>query len=379
MKNPSKSERREKVFVAKSSMPELDEFMEVVKPIFDSNIMTNMGPIYRELKAGLRDYLEVKEISLFANGHLALEMTLQALNLEGEVITTPYTFASTTHAITRNGLTPVFCDIKEGDFTIDVEKIEELITEKTCAILPVHVYGYICDVEKIERIAKKHNLKVIYDAAHAFGCKYKGTAVGNFGDASMFSFHATKVFNTIEGGGVSYNDAELYSSLHSLKNFGIHGEDRILSIGGNAKMDEFRAAMGICNLRYIDREIAKRKKVFEIYNGRLKNVAGIRIMNAQEDVQPNYAYYPIIIEPEEFGVGRDEVYEALRCEDIYARKYFYPITNEFECYQKLYGTGHTPIAKDISLKVLTLPLYAELSEKNINRICDIIIEVALKN
>lgn len=361
------------IYVTRSSMPSLSEYMEEIKSIFDSHLLTNMGPVYKKLQHQLKEYLGVKELSLFINGHMALEMALQALNLKGEVITTPYTFASTTHAIVRNGLIPVFCDIKPDDYTIDPDKMEAMITEKTCAILPVHVYGYICDVEAIDKIAKKYNLKVIYDAAHAFGCTYKGIGIGNFGDISMFSFHATKVFNTIEGGGIVYHDKNLRDSLHILKNFGICSEDNITAVGGNAKLDEFRAAMGICNLRHIDEEIAKRGKVFCHYHDRLRGVPGLQIMQQIKDVKPNYAYYPIYIDPDIFGADRDEIYERLKEKGIYCRRYFYPITNEFNCYAGRFDLGNTPVAKKTSLNILTLPLYADLEFEVVEKICDIIL------
>ena len=247
-------------------MPEFEEYIEEIRELWDTHWLTNMGSKHKSLESQLLDYLKVPNITLFTNGHLALECIIAALDLRGEVITTPFTFASTTHAIVRNGLKPVFCDINPYDYTIDVEKIESLITEKTSAIIPVHVYGNVCDIEAIDRIAKKHNLKVIYDAAHTFGVTVNGQGVGTFGDASMFSFHATKVFNTIEGGAVTYDDSSIKQVLNDLKNFGITGPETVEYVGGNAKMNEFQAAMGICNLRHVNGEIIKRKKVVERYN-----------------------------------------------------------------------------------------------------------------
>ncbi|AET70511.1 putative PLP-dependent enzyme possibly involved in cell wall biogenesis [Desulfosporosinus orientis DSM 765] len=363
------------ILVTRSSMPTLEEYLEEIKPIFESHHMTNMGPIYKKLQQKLIDYLCVSELLLFVNGHMALEMAIDALGLKekgGEVITTPFTFVSTTHSITRNGLTPVFCDIKPDDYTINPETIEALITEKTVAIVPVHVYGSLCDVEEIGAIAKRHNLIVIYDAAHAFGVTYKGVGVGNFGDASMFSLHATKVFNTIEGGAVAFHDGKYREKLHELKNFGIHGEDDVLGIGGNAKMDEFRAAMGICNLRRMDECIARRKAVHERYNERLGNVPGIRIRKQQEGVSANYSYYPVYFDREIFGNTRDDVYEELKLNDIFARKYFYPAINELSCYADIQG-AETPIAHDISMNILTLPMYEELTLEDVDRICDIVL------
>ena len=253
----------EKILVTRSSMPDFDEYINEIKPMWESHWLTNMGPKHKLFQQQLIEYMGVENIELFTNGHMSLELTLQAMNLRGEVITTPFTFASTTHAIVRNGLTPVFCDIDPDTMTIDTDKLEQLITDKTCAIMPVHVYGNICDIEEIERIAHKYEIKVIYDAAHTFGETYKGVGIGTFGDASCFSFHATKVFNSIEGGAVCFKDKHLGEKLYDLKNFGIHGPEEVDAVGANAKMNEFCAAMGICNLRHVDEEIAKRKKVAE--------------------------------------------------------------------------------------------------------------------
>ena len=359
--------------VTRSSMPPYEEYIKEIKPIFESHHLTNMGPVYKKLQHSLMDYLGVPQLSMFVNGHLALEIVLQAMGLRntgGEVITTPFTFVSTVHAIVRNGLKPVFCDIRPDDYTLDPEKIEALITDKTVAIVPVHVYGTVCNTDAIQAIADKHGLKVVYDAAHAFGVKYRGIGVGNFGDAAMFSFHATKVFNTIEGGAVAFHDESLRKSLHSLKNFGIKSEECVDEIGGNAKMDEFRAAMGICNLRHIGECIAARAAAAARYNERLSGVKGITLLKQQADVEPNYAYYPVLFDPEQFGKSRDEVFTALKKKGINSRKYFYPAVNEMDCYK---GTGDTPIAARISRQVLTLPMYSELTAADVDRICDAIL------
>jgi dTDP-4-amino-4,6-dideoxygalactose transaminase len=361
-----------RINVTRSLMPPFEEYIEEIKPIWESHWLTNMGEKHQELERKLIDYLNVKNISLMSNGHMALEMAIQALNLTGEVITTPFTFASTTHAIVRNNLEPVFCDIDPEDFTIDADKIESLITDRTTAIVPVHVYGNICHIEEIDRIAKKHSLKVVYDAAHTFGESYKKVGTGNFGDASAFSFHATKVFNTIEGGAVCYSDEELGKRLYHLKNFGISNEMVVDGIGANAKMNEFQAAMGICNLRHVDEEIEKRKHIVECYRERLGGIKGLRLNAIQKDVKSNYAYFPIIIEAEKFGATRDEVCKKLKENGIYARKYFYPITNSFECYNGRFDPKDTPVALKISNEVMTLPLYGELEEETVNKICDII-------
>lgn len=363
---------KEKILVTRSSMPEMDEYIKEITSIFETKHLTNMGPKHNELQTKLEEYLCTEHMNLFTNGHMALYCAIQALKLKGEVITTPFTFVSTTHAITQNGLTPVFCDIEPDTYTMDVSKIESLITDKTCAIVPVHVYGNVCNVEEIEKIAKKHNLKVVYDAAHAFGVKYKGVGIGNFGDMSMFSFHATKVFNTIEGGGVTYKEEKFTRELDLLKNFGITGQETTEEVGMNAKMNEFQAAMGLCNLRHIDEQIAKRKKVVEEYRKRLSNVEGIKLSKIQEEVQSNYAYFPVVFE-ESFGKTRDEVMEELAKNNIFTRKYFYPLTTDFECYNTKYDSTTTPVAKYISSRVLTLPLFADLDLEKVNEICDIIL------
>ena len=362
--------------VTRSSMPSFQEYCKEIEELWDSHWLTNMGVKHKQLQAQLEQYLTVPHVALYTNGHLALENVIAAWNLPagGEVITTPFTFVSTTHAIVRNGLVPVFCDINDKDYTLDVTKLESLITEKTVAIAPVHVYGNLCDVDAIEAIAKKHNLKVIYDAAHAFGVSYKGVNCANFGDASMFSFHATKVFNTIEGGAICFSDDNLVQVLNDLKNFGIRGQESVAYVGGNAKMNEFQAAMGICNLRHLSQEIEKRKAVVEQYRKRLANVNGIILCKDQPDVTPNYAYFPVVFDG--YKYSRNEIFAMLQKEGITARKYFYPLTNDIECYQDYptAGAEKTPIAKHIADRVLTLPLYADLAIEDVNRICDIILK-----
>ena len=362
--------------VTRSSMPEFEEYCEEIKELWDSRWLTNMGVKHKQLQNDLEKYLGVPNVVLYTNGHLALENIITAMDFPkgSEVITTPFTFVSTTHAITRNGLIPVFCDINAEDYTIDVTKIEKLITDKTVAIIPVHVYGNLCDVEAIKEIADRYNLKVIYDAAHAFGVTKNGVSVANFGDASMFSFHATKVFNTIEGGAVTFSDSSFVKLLNDIKNFGISGTDEISYAGGNAKMSEFQAAMGICNLRHIDKEIAKRKAVVERYRSRLGETSGIKICNEQDNVKSNYAYFPVVFDG--YKYSRDEVFEMLKAENIIARKYFYPLTNDIECYKDLSTSGSekTPVAKHIADRVLTLPLYADLSLDDVDRICDVILK-----
>jgi len=360
-------------------MPSLEEYIDEIRELWDSHWLTNMGVKHKTLESELKKYLDIENISLMTNGHLALELGIQAMNLTGEIITTPFTFASSTHAIVRNGLKPVFCDINLNDFTMDVSKLESLITDKTSAIIPVHVYGNICNVEEIERIAKKYDLKVFYDAAHTFGIKYKGRGIGIYGDASMFSFHATKVFNTIEGGAVCFKDESFGKKLYKLKNFGIKSETVVDGVGANAKMNEFQAAMGLCNLRHVDSEIKKRKLVVEHYRRQFENIAGIKMSPIQKDVESNYAYFPIVVDEIEFGASRNEIYEELKKHDIFSRKYFYPLTNTFQCFHGMYDVNDTPVALYISKRVLTLPLYADLSLEQVENICDLIISIGKKN
>lgn len=358
-----------KILVTRSSMPEFEEYCEEIKDLWESHWLSNNGVKHQKLEEELEKYMNINSVTLFTNGHMALETIINSLDLKGEVITTPFTFVSTVHAITRNGLIPVFCDINPDTYTIDVDKIEELITEKTCAIVPVHVYGNVCDVERINEIAKKHNLKVIYDAAHAFGEEYKNKSIATYGDASMFSFHATKVFNTIEGGAVAMNDKILENKLNMLKNFGIKNDEEIAYVSSNSKMNEFQAAMGLCNLKHLPNEIKKRENIYKLYIELLSEIKGIKTNKIQENVKSNYAYFPIIIE-DEYGLSRDELFDLLKEHNIYARKYFYPAINETECYKN--SKEKTPIASDISKRVITLPMYADLEEKNIIRICKII-------
>ena len=362
-----------KILVTRSSMPELDEYINEIREMWDTHWLTNMGPKHRQLQEALCDFMGVANVELFTNGHMAIELTLQAMNLQGEVITTPFTFASTTHAIVRNGLEPVFCDVDPVTFTMDTGKLESLITERTSAILPVHVYGNICNIEEIERIARKYGLKVIYDACHTFGETYKGKGVGCFGDASCFSFHATKVFNTIEGGAVSFRDKKLGDALYDLKNFGIHGPEEVSAVGANAKMNEFCAAMGLCNLRHVQDEISKRQTVAARYRSHLEGIEGLQLNAVQPEVESNYAYFPVVFHEQVFGANRDQVYDALAAHDIYARKYFYPLTNTYSAFHGKYNASDTPVALQISKRVLTLPMYADLALEDVDRICEIIL------
>lgn len=365
-----------KIMVTRSFLPPYEEYCNEIAEIWDNHWLTNMGVKHETLKKELKKFLKVNNVSLYTNGHLALEVAIKGLKLSGEIITTPYTFASTTHAITRNGLKPVFCDINLENFTIDTKKIESLITDKTSAILPVHVYGTPCDVDEIERIAKKYNLKVIYDAAHAFGVEIAGQGIANYGDVSMFSFHATKVFHTIEGGALTYNNEEYSKFFRLEKNFGIANEESVVENGGNAKMNEFQATMGLVNLKYIERGIQRRKKIVETYRELLKNIEGITYLKDIENVRHNYAYFPIIIDENKYGKSRNEVFEKLKEYNIFARKYFYPLTSNFECYKDIKSNEENlKNSKYISDRVMTLPLYEELEIEYVQYICNVLKEI----
>lgn len=363
--------------VTSSSMPNYNEYIEEIKDLWESKWLTNHGEKHTQLEKNLADYLETTNVTLFSNGHLALEYIIETFQLSGEVITTPFTFASTTHAIVRKGLTPIFTDINPNDYTMQTDNLESLITEKTSAIIPVHVYGNICDVGKIEQLAKKYNLKVIYDAAHAFGITVNGESVANFGDASIFSFHAAKVFHTIEGGAITFKDSNLKNRINSYKNFGITGPETVEYIGGNAKMNEFQAAMGLCNLRNIKGEIEMRKLVYERYIENLSEIEGIKLPYISKEVVSNYAYFPILFDS--FKISRDEVYHEFMKQGIYTRKYFYPLTSQLECYQSKFTPNHTPVAQQISQQILTLPLYADLNLEQVDRICNVIEGIKVRN
>lgn len=361
------------IFVTRSSMPDYEEYIEAIKPLWDTHWLTNMGAYHEQLELQLKEYLKVSDVSLTVNGHMALELTIQSFNFPkgSEAITTPFTFISTTHAIVRNGLTPVFCDVKLSDGTIDESKIENLITEKTAVIIPVHVYGHVCNVEEIQRIAEKYNLKVIYDAAHAFGVTYEGNGIGTYGDASVFSFHATKVFNTIEGGAVTFSDHRIYEKLYNLKNFGIRGEEFVSEVGANAKMNEFCAIMGLCNLKHVDTAISKRKHAADRYTERLNEVEGIVCLKGNARATESYGYYPVLI-TDQYKCSRDEVYEKLKRNGVYARKYFFPVTSDQACFKNKYKCIEIPCARLLAEQVLTLPLYEELSDAEVDMIVDML-------
>lgn len=364
--------------ITRPFLPEKDAFMRYAGQIWDNRWLTNGGPLAGQLETALRDRLKVDNIVVFANGHLALDGALKALGLQdGEAITTPLTFISTTNALAMNNLTPVFCDVKPTDCTIDETKIEALITEKTKVIVPVHVYGFPCNCKAIEEIARRHNLKVVYDAAHVFGVEVDGQGIGCFGDASMFSFHATKVFHTVEGGGVTFSDPALRPPLLRSKNFGVDTTTGdAASVSFNAKMTEFHAAMGLANLEIVDQQLAKRKILVERYLERLKDVPQLELFRWDNPaVTYNYAYFPVLVSRSS-PADRDTLFSCLLNEHhIQARKYFYPLISDFSCYNTEHNSGDTPIAKDISSRVLTLPLYYELNVEDVDHICEVIREI----
>lgn len=358
--------------VTRSSMPPFEEYCAEIKDLWTTCWLTNMGVKHQQFREELVRYLKVNKLDLLTNGHMAIELSFQALNLEGEVITTPFTFASTTQAIVRSGLTPVFCDIDPITLNMDPAKIEALITPRTCAIVPVHVYGTPCDVEAIGRIAARHGLKIIYDAAHAFGVIYKGRGIGSFGDASCFSFHATKVFHSIEGGAVCFQDDTFGQKLAQMKNFGLDGEDAP-ELGVNAKLNEFCAAMGLCNLRHIDEFIQRRQQAVNQYRFHLGKIPGLQMAPVVDGVESNYAYFPIIFDETVFGTDRNTVLNVLAEHQIKARRYFYPLTSELSCYHGRFDPDKTPVAKAVSRRILSLPLYSDMDRETVDRICEIIL------
>lgn len=353
-------------------MPPLNEVYKKIKEIWESKWLTNFGQQHKTFELELKKYLKVKNLSLFCNGTLALQLACQALELTGEVITTPFTFPATINSLYQNNITPIFCDIKLDDFNINPDEIENLITPNTSALMPVHVFGNPCDVEKIDNIAKKYSLKVIYDSAHCFGVEYKGKAIGTFGDVNMFSFHATKIFHTLEGGALTYNDEKFNLKFFLLKNFGIKGEEDIFLPGTNAKMNEIQAAIGLLNLNLVDEEIEKRKKLTKIYKVNLKDIIGIRFLEENKEVIYNYQYFPILIDEFEFSLNRDQVYEEMKKYNVFTRKYFYPICTQYK-YYPCKDADNFPNAEKIANEILCLPIYGELMEEDILKICEILL------
>jgi len=360
------------IYVTQPFLPPLEEFQEYLKDIWESKVLTNKGKYHQLLEKALCDYLGAKYVSLFANGTLALVTALQVLKITGEVITTPFSFVATTHSLWWNNIKPVFVDIEPETFNLDPKKIEAAITPKTTAILPVHVYGNPCKVEEIQKTADTYGLKLIYDAAHTFGVKINGTSIADFGDLSILSFHATKVFNTFEGGAIVCHDEKTKKRIDFLKNFGFAGETTVVEPGINAKMNEFQAALGLSQLKYIDKAIEKRKQIVLTYRKHLKDLSGIKFLNDIPNVQHNYAYFPILINKEEYGRSRDELYEVLKKHNIYTRRYFYPLISQFPSYRGLESArqGLMSVAEKTAENILCLPIYPDLDFDVVKSICN---------
>lgn len=368
-------EENKLITVTSPLLPDLKEFEKMLEDIWQRKWLTNSGHYHQELEKALAEYLGVEYISLFTNGTLPLITGLQVLGItKGEVITTPYSFVATTHSIWWNGLTPVFVDIDPVTGNIDPDKIEVAVTDKTVAIMPVHVYGTPCDTDRIQKIAEKYNLKVIYDAAHAFGVKVNGKSILKAGDISTLSFHATKVYNTVEGGALICHSAEMKQKIDQLKNFGFTGEITVEAPGINSKMDEIRSAYGLLNLKQVDAAIESRKQTAEKYKAALKNVKGIRYLEDMEGVHHNYSYFPIFITESEYGMSRDALYTKLKENNVLGRRYFYPLITEFEPYKDYPSakSENLPVAKDLADNVLCLPMYAFMEDVDIEKIISII-------
>ncbi len=365
------------IYVTRPLLPDISNVTDRIKTIWDSKQLTNFGAQHDELSSQLKKYLEVDHISMFSNGTLALLLGLRALKLTGEVITTPFTFPATVQALDWNSLTPVFCDIDPVSFNIDADKIEALITEKTSAILGVHVFGNPCDVEKIQAIADKHKLKVIYDGAHAFGSKINGVPISSFGDMTMFSFHATKLFNTVEGGALTYSDPALDRQLDLLRNFGIVNAEEVALSGLNAKLNEIQAGVGIEVLKVVGEERSKRHAIKKAYEENLADIEGIRVLTTLEDKSSSYQYFVIEIDEAVFGQSRDTVHQELQKYNVFARKYFYPLCSDFEWYGDLPSAcpDNLPNAQKAVQQVLAMPYYGDLPIESVIEICNIIREL----
>lgn len=366
----------EPIYVTRPVFPKLEEVTEKLKEIWDSKWLTNNGPKHQALEKELEQYLKVPCLSLFNNGTIALMVACQSLRLSGDVITTPFTFAATPNVLSWNNIQPVFCDTDPYTMNIDADKIESMITPKTTAILAVHVFGIPCDVHKIQEIADKYGLRVIYDAAHAFGVEIDGKGIGTFGDLSMMSFHATKIYHTIEGGALMHGDPNLKARIDLLKNFGIKNEEEVVMPGINGKMNEVQAAVGQIMLHYVEAERDKRHQLIDTYNQELKDVPGITLMPVSDPthVKANYHYYVIRIEEEKFGRSRDYVYEELKKYNVFARKYFHPLCSEYTCYRQLPSSSpqNLPVAVKTGQEVLSMPLYGELAPADVTKICQMV-------
>lgn len=362
------------IYVTQPSLPPLDEFTEYLKQIWDTKILTNNGPFHQQFEKELADYLGVKYLSVFANGTLALVTALQALRITGEVITTPFSFVATTHALWWNNIKPVFVDIEPEYFTLDPEKIEAAITPQTTAIMPVHVYGNPCKTEAIQKIADTYGLKVIYDAAHVFGVKIYGKSILTHGDLSILSFHATKTFNTIEGGAIICHDEKTKRRIDFLKNFGFADEVTVVEPGINAKLNELQAAYGLVQLKHIDDYVARRKAIAELYREHLSDIKGIRFLEDINGIDHSYTYFPILIDNIDYGKMRDDLYYELQRHNIYGRRYFYPLISQFPTYRGLQSAKaeNLPIATKIAEQVICLPIYPALDIQNVAKISSLL-------
>jgi len=372
----AKNRLEEPVFVTRTRLPDFERFQEHLRPIWKSHWVTNNGDIHARFERKLGERLGLRHVSLTCNGTLALMIAVRALGLKGEVITTPFTFPATPSSLVWNGINPVFCDIAPGTFHIDPDRIEEAVTPMTTAVLAVHVYGNPCDVEGIDRVAEKYGLKVLYDAAHAIAVKYRGVPLSEFGNASIFSFHASKLFHTFEGGALVTSDEDLKRQADYLRNFGIADEETVLMPGINAKMNELQAAIGLLGLELMDEEIAARKNLFLRYNALLKGLPGITCPATGRDVDYNYMYYPVLVDKAASGLSRDALHDTLKACNIFGRKYFYPLASEYPFFSKLESSaperlGHARRAAD---SVLCLPLYGELESEKVETVCFIIKE-----
>lgn len=375
-KHSTNSNNRNPIYVTRPVLPDLDEFMPYLKEIWDTKILSNSGPFHEQLEKELAKFLGVPYLSLFANGTLALVTALQVLRIKGEVITTPYSFVATAHSLWWNNIKPVFVDIEPEFLNLNPEKIEEAITPETTAILPVHIYGNPCNMDRIKEIADVYGLKVIYDAAHAFGVRSDGTSILNHGDLSILSFHATKVFNTMEGGAIICHDKGTKQRIDYLKNFGFADETVVVAPGINSKMNEMQAALGILQLKYHNQYIEKRKSVVSNYRNKLKGIDGISFLNIDKNAESNYSYFPVFVDEKAYGISRDQLYEKLKNNNIFSRRYFFPLISDFPVYRGLESSKaeNLPIAKKVAEKVLCLPLYPDLAQSAVNRIVDVILK-----
>jgi dTDP-4-amino-4,6-dideoxygalactose transaminase len=361
------------ITVARPALPPLEEFQQGLEGIWNRAWLTNNGLLVEQFRDNLIEFCGTKNLSLFVNGTLALQIALQGMGITGDVITTPYTFVATTHALFWNKIRPVFVDIEPEYYSLDPDQVEAAITPWTSAILAVHVYGQPCRLKELEQIARKHGLKLLYDAAHAFGVEVGGTSISQFGDLSMFSFHATKVFHSIEGGMLTFRDPEYQRVFDYLKNFGFENETEVVMPGTNAKMNEFQALMGLLLLVHMDEMIEKRRAINERYRERLASIPGIRLVAQPADtVRYNYAYLPVEVDEKELGLTRDQLYLNLREYNVFARRYFYPLVSDFACYRGSVVTGNLPVARRVASRILTLPIYSDLALNDVDRICDII-------